>query len=233
MSSSDEILVMLTDNGYLGLDPDPHLTGYSLEIRIKRIFISLGFNITRGRVGFEDFIVHPFDGAIPKEPLVLEVKSSRRPKISRDDLRQLDDWVFDLSGEERARKQGLGGGIDIDPLALVTKGMVSSPKRHPSPHKGVLIFNGPVGVPFGDRPSSCINENDIDFIEKRNLCIIPINILPTYFDEFQIIPQVFNALWVFIHFTIGQLPTIGKLPKLKIRNGRLIEIEEPAEPDVE
>lgn len=199
-------LEILTENGVLDLGPDIELGGYSLEIKTKLIFLNMGFNVARGRDGFEDFVIHSSKGMKPIDPLVIEVKSSRKPNISRDDLRQLDDWVFDLSGEEEARKHGLGGGFDA--LSFATNGMISLPKRHPSPHKGVMIFNGPIGVPFKNRPKTCISHNELDFITKRNLCIIPLNILLDYFVKFQDRSEIKEIFWNSIHKTIGQLEII-------------------------
>jgi len=91
--------------------------------------------------------------------------------------------VFDLSGEEIARKEGLGGGID--PKAMMTHGLISSKRRHPNPHRGVMIFNGPVGVQFSDRSVVCFNENDREFIEKRNFCIVAFGNLVEYEKGFE------------------------------------------------
>ncbi len=126
---------------------------------------------------------------------MLEIKSSRHFQISVDDLRQLDDWVFDLSGEEKTRKKGLGGGIDV--LAMATQGMLSESKRHPDPHKGVLIFNGTLGMPFEERISSKLHSNQIELVEKRNFCIISIQDLLKLFEK----PE---EVWSILHETAGE-----------------------------
>lgn len=176
---------------------DYALTEFGLECRVKEIFQGMGFQINSGREGMEDFVVSPPTGAKPDTPIVLEVKSSRKPNIGIDELRQLDDWVFDLSGEGRARKHGLGGGYALVPFI--------SPHRHPSPHKGVLLFNGPIGTPFNQRLSTCINPNYDDFIEKRNFCIIPFNVLLSFLEHYQQNSSVKNHLWEQIHNTSGVL----------------------------
>ena len=145
----ETILESLSETGALTLGHDKDLTGKALEIRIRLLFEKMGFDVVKGRSSMEDFIIKPPLDTQISDPLVLEVKSSQKPNLSRDNLRQLDDWVFDLSGEEKARKEGLGGGVD--PLAMVTQGLASRKKRHPTPHKGVLIFNGPVGIDFSVR----------------------------------------------------------------------------------
>ncbi len=133
----------------------------------------------------------------------VEVKSSQKPHVSRDNLRQLDDRVFDLAGEVKARKEGLGGGLD--PLALVTQGLASRKKRHPTPHKGVMIFNGPVGLDFSERRSICFDENDREFIEKRNFCIISLDVLIDYVKAFEKDEAIRFILWENIHKTAGML----------------------------
>ena len=119
-----------------------------------------------GRDGMEDLVVDPPNGFSPPKPLVVEVKSSRKPNISRDDLRQLDDWVFELSGEEDARKHGIGV-----PGAIITQGL-GAVGRHPTPHKGVMVFNGPLTVPFDLRTGS-LGANEEEFARKRSFAIIP------------------------------------------------------------
>ncbi len=162
----------LAESGRLVLGIDKDLTGESLEVRVFLLFQSMGLDIRHGRLGLEDFVVTPPQGAKTKNPLVIEVKSDRKPVVRRDDLRQLDDWVFDLSQEEFARKSGLGGGIDF--LAMTTHGLRSRTHHHPTPHKGVLIFNAPVGMPFEQRTFDWLPTDELNFARKRNFCVMPI-----------------------------------------------------------
>ena len=163
----------LQESGNLSLGDDKNLSGLSLELRVQQIFRQLEINIQKGREGMEDFIIINEPSSSYKDNIVIEVKSSKGPNPKLEDLRQLDDWVFDLSGEEEARKHGLGGGID--PVAMITDGLMTSKKTHPTPHKGVFIFNGPVGVPFQERGSSILHPNQLEFVEKRNFCVIGIH----------------------------------------------------------
>lgn len=165
----------LAESGRLRLGEDKDLTGESLEVRVFLLLKSVGLAVSRGRPGHEDIVVQSPSDAKTIRPLVIEVKSDRKPSVQRDDLRQLDDWVFDLSQEEVARKQGLGGGFD--PLAMATNGLISQKHQHPSPHKGVLIFNAPVGVPFINRTASCMSSDELAFAAKRNFCVMPLNSL--------------------------------------------------------
>ena len=130
-------IASLCEEGILVFEKDHTLTGFALECRIKNIFKELNFEIDKGRDGMEDFVVKPPVDYEPSKPIVLEVKSSRKQHISRDQLRQLDDWVFELSGEQEARKYGLKGKGGIDTLAFVSHGMLtrkSRPRHHPTPH---------------------------------------------------------------------------------------------------
>jgi hypothetical protein len=192
----------LADQGILALGPDHQLTGTALEIRVRILFEFAGFAVNPGRPGQEDFVVLPPGGGRAQDPCVLEVESHRNPAVVRDDLRQLDDWVFDLSGEEQARKEGLGG--DLDPVAIVTGGLMTERHRHPSPHKGILVFNGPIGVPFSQRPISCVHPNDAVFIEKRNFCVIPLHKLIQSVGDIQSGTLSQGAFWEQLQAAAGE-----------------------------
>jgi hypothetical protein len=196
-------LESLASEGILQLGDDERLTGPALEIRTRQILQEMGLNIHQGRQGFEDFVVYPPTGASIDHPIVLEIKSSRQPQIKREDLRQLDDWVYDLSQEEQARKYGLGGGLD--PMAVLTHGMRTRKQHHPSPHKGVMIFNGPIGSPFALRVGSCLSQNDVEFVTKRNFCVIPLQHLIKYAELFQQSNFDSPRFWEKLHSTCGVL----------------------------
>ena len=196
-------LQSLADSGVVTLGEDHDLSGMGLEIRTKLLLKTIGYDVRRGRDGMEDLVIDPDETLSPAKPICIEVKSSRSPQVSRDNLRQLDDWVFDLSGEELARKKGLGGGID--PLALVTEGMATRKQHHPSAHKGVMVFNGPVGVPFNERGSECVSANGMEFVIKRDFCIIPLDVLVTYAKHSGSAGGIRRQLWARIHSTSGIL----------------------------
>ena len=165
------LLRELAETGTVSIGEDKNLTGESLEVRTSLLLKLAGFTVLPGRKQLEDFTVEAPSGAATTRPLVIEVKSDRKPYIQRDDLRQLDDWVFDLSQEDRARKHGLGGGID--PLAVATSGLVSRRHQHPTPHKGILVFNGPVGMVFSERKFSPLSVDTLAFAIKRGFCVLP------------------------------------------------------------
>jgi hypothetical protein len=171
----------------LGLDKD--LGGKSLELRVKEIFHEAGFNIIDGRKGCEDFIVEPHPDYTIQEHIVLEVKSSGKPAPNLDDFRQLDDWVFYLSGEEAARKnRSRVGGFNQAP----------SMGTHPTPHKGVFIFNGQLGVDFEKRNHSFVHPSHLEFIAKRNFCAISLNSLIDLLSESN------EYVWDILHKTVGE-----------------------------
>lgn len=160
----------LRQRGDLALGDDKNLTGAALEIRVFELFRLCNVDIKRGRSGKEDFVIATPEGA---DDIAIEVKSARSPNVKLVDLRQLDDWVFDLSGEEEARKGGLGGGLDS--MSIATGGYRTPKSRNPDPHKGVLIFNGPVGTPFSDRQSHILLGENREFAMKRNFCVLSID----------------------------------------------------------
>lgn len=199
----ETVLENLSEAGAIALGPDKNLAGKALELRTKFLFEKMGFDIAQGRPHLEDFIVKSPSDTELKDPLVLEVKSSRRSNVSRDDLRQLDDWVFDLSGEQMARKEGLGGR---SALSIFTDGLFSPKQRHPTPHKGVMIFNGLVGEDFLQRNRIIyFDENDREFIEKRNFCIISLEVLIAYEKAYEEDRQMEIVFWERIHQTTGML----------------------------
>jgi len=119
-----------------------------------------------------------------------------------DDLRQLDDWVFDLSGEAQARRQGLGGGFDG--LAMLMQGARTRRHRHPTPHKGILVFNGPVGTPLSQRTITCLHSNDLAFVQTRNFCIISLAKLMESVQNIQANTLAPGNFWDSLHATAGE-----------------------------
>ena len=200
------ILEKLRNDGTIAFGQDKDLMGRSLELRVTMLFASMNFSVKNGRKSLEDCIIEPPSGFTPDTPLVLEVKSSKHPNIDRSDLRQLDDWVFDLSGEEQVRKDSLDGGRDFvggDIVAFASLGVLTSKKTHPTPHKGVMIFNGPAGEEFDRRTLHCINPNDAEFVSKRNFCIIPFSVLIAHADECANSQPAREAFWQKVHKTAG------------------------------
>lgn len=198
-----EILKDLAKEGQVILSKDYTLHGPALEVRVEQLCRCMGFRIRRGRPGLEDFCVdHPPEVEC-EDPLVLEVKASKDPWPSIDDLRQLDDWVFDLSGESVIRKRRAPPkGKNI---AYMTAGLAPGPDRHPSPHKGVMVFNGPLGTPFDQRLQPCLCPGHQAFVEKRGFCVIPFGGLVGLSEYYARGASSIGRLWNMMHATNGIL----------------------------
>ena len=93
-------------------------------------------------------------------------------------------------------------------MAIVTGGMRtrgSRPAFHPSPHKGVMVFNGPTGTPFLERTTRCLGPNEEEFTYKRDFCIIPFDVLLKYLEKYQEDTSAKNQFWDQIQSTAGLL----------------------------
>lgn len=191
----------LARNGLIDLQDDYKLAGWALEIRVAHVLRGVGFAVQPGRRDLEDYIVPPPSGMTPERPLVVEVKSGKQPGPDRESLRQLDDWVFDLSGEEHIRK----GKIRTDTYWHKGVPIWWPQMHHPTPHKGLLIYNGPVGTPFGSRPHTWLGENERAFAEKRNFCVVSLPCLLTWYERAQSDTSTAATLWHEIHSTGGIL----------------------------
>ena len=196
-------LKALCKDGLVVLGPDYTLRNQALEFRVKEIFQGMDFDIRPGRPKLEDFVVNTPASCPRSDPLVVEVKGSIRPNVGREDLRQLDDWVFDLSGEEKVRKRKRPRPNTF----YITAGLPKGPSRHPSPHKGVMIFNGPVERPFSKRSATCLNPNDLEFVQKRNFCIVPFAVLGSYFQSYYRDSSLALGLWTQMQEMAGVLPS--------------------------
>ena len=106
----------LVCGGIISPGPDERLRGQYLETRTAQLFRQMGFVVERGPRGAYDARIPPPTDSEPSRPCVVEVKSSSRPGPTRRDLRQLDDWVFEMSGEQEARKHGLGGKASMQAI---------------------------------------------------------------------------------------------------------------------
>ena len=148
---------ILAASGELDLGPAHAAGGKVLEFSVKQAFRSGGFQVVDGPPGEHDALVQPPPNARWKMPVVLEIKSSKLPSPARGDLRQLDDWVFGLSGEARIRRRGTMSIDEFGPR--LTR------------HKGVMVFNGPVGTPFNQRAPNWLGGNEVAFAELHFLCV--------------------------------------------------------------
>ena len=162
-SAQDLLLIVrkeveaLAGEGVLDLGPPFTAGGDVLEFFVKHAFRKGGFQVADGPPGEHDALIQPPANATVKMPVVLEIKSAKVSTPARADLRQLDDWVFDLSGEAKIRR---GGTMSINEFG-----------RWLTRHKGMLVFNGPLGAPFHQRASDWLGQNEAVFAEKHHLCV--------------------------------------------------------------
>lgn len=148
---------------------DYRLTGIPLEERVADLFGQAGFNVSPGRPGKEDGLVQARADWIPQIAMVVEVKSTTtetKTGPTTDHLRQLDDYVFELSGEMEIRRRTLTrwknpllreqriGTPEHGITYLDTAGAIPYSPVHPAAYKGVLVFNGPTTTPFDERPEN-------------------------------------------------------------------------------
>jgi hypothetical protein len=168
-----DLLSEQAESGQLVLGPDHQIGGPGLEIRVRLLLAQIGLTGSRTASVAADLVVPPPNSFRPDRPLVIEIKSGKGRAPDRANLRQLDDWVFELSGEARARKRN----IVAAPAGL--RGQLSpvAAPVHPSPHKGVFIYNGPLGTEFVQRPKEWLGPNEIAFAEKRNFCVLRLETL--------------------------------------------------------
>ena len=97
-------LESLVNEGKIFYRNDEYLGGKALEIKVRHILKQIGFKITFEKNIDSDGIIKHNDTFKNKKPIVFEIKSGKTNSPSRTELRQLDDYIFELSGEEKARK---------------------------------------------------------------------------------------------------------------------------------
>jgi hypothetical protein len=196
-------------SGIVSFGSEYKLRDDDLEAYVLYVFRNMGFQPQEGDPGEWDLVVSPFDESLePQKPVVIEVKSSGKKSPTLDNLRQLDDWVFDLSGEEEARKKGLGGQATLTSIA--TRGLYIDTYHHPSPHKGVMVFNGPSGQSFEVRYRDWLEERQRKFAQKRNFCIISLECLISWYGKCISERAVVRDFWESIHSTCGIMPFFGE-----------------------
>ena len=183
------------------------LRGTYLERRVQLSLKKIGFNVQEGRPRKEDLVCQPPNERQSSHPLVWEVKSGHKPCASTEHLRQLDDWVFELSGESSRRVRSIETQrtqrTTIYPFGHLI------PPHNTEPVKGVFLYNGYVGepsVPFQDRPRRvALDANEQDFAQSRGFCALTFETLLTW--EHAISAGRCNSLdfWDSIQQTLGEL----------------------------
>jgi len=143
------------------------LTGPELEREVHTVFLQLGATLVDqgGRDNHDGYFHYgPDDRQVFR--FVLETKSTTRRPANLEMVRQLDDWVYQLSGEEWARKHG----SKINGLALLTDGLGTSAAQHLKPHRGVLVLNHCCMKPL-PRPEPFPGKV-VEFAQTRAFCLL-------------------------------------------------------------
>jgi hypothetical protein len=99
----DKKLEQLVNTGKIQFKDERFLGGSALEVRVRYIFNTIGLHVGFDKKIDSDGIIQPNESVEIKKPIVLEIKSSKLNGPTRTELRQLDDYIFEVSGEEIAR----------------------------------------------------------------------------------------------------------------------------------
>ncbi len=205
----EDAIYGLVQKEVVHLKSDYQLGGRALEIRVRLILEGMRLIVRNGRNSTaEDWIVDVPSFALNSMPLVIEVKSGRKGVgPTQENLRQLDDWVFELSGEDKIRKRGY---IKQDPnRSYKTKGAIQPLPTHPSPHKGVFLYNGPLDTVFEQRKTPMLSPNEKQFAEKRSFCVISLNCLLSWSAACKESSEILKDFWHRVQACTGELPNYG------------------------
>ena len=209
---------------------DYQLVKKDLETKVADSLRSVGLTVTLGRTRREDWLVEAPADWPPQLPMAVEVKSSmpdrrpgdRKPRSGASPtlthLRQLDDYVFELSGEKAIRlrsltqdnnplftKQNIGPpGMGIS--FLTTKGALPYSPVTDTPHKGLLVFNGPADIPFHEREEDWLGRNVKTFAEERTFCILSLSTLMAWVHACGSNRERQKYFWNVMCRTFGQCP---------------------------
>ncbi len=202
----DKKMESLVNDGKIFYRNDEYLGGKALEIKVRHILKQMGFKITFDKNVDSDGIITPNDIFKIKKPIVIEIKSGKTNSPTRTELRQLDDYIFELSGEEKARKEGLGNsGLKYNPQHnLYGQGFEKQKKLfHPTPHKGLMIFNNTAGTLFNDNFHFELGFNEREFSNKRDICVLSYKELLDYSKLVLDNKMMLEDFWKLIHETVG------------------------------
>lgn len=196
----------LVNEGKIFYRHDEYLGGKALEIKVRHILKQIGFKITFEKNIDSDGIIRPNEGFKIKKPIVFEIKSGKSNYPNRTQLRQLDDYIFELSGEEKARKEGLGdASLKYDPIHNIYGAGFAKQKKlyHPTPHKGLMIYNNTEGTFFKDNFLFEIGFNEKEFSRKRDICVLSYKEFLDFSKRVIDKNMQLEELWNLIHTTVG------------------------------
>lgn len=197
---------------------DYQLKDTPLEKRVGELLRQVGIDVSHEPRGSkEDFILKPRADWLPQNTIVLEVKGklSKTSPNTKEDLRQLDDRVFELSGEMTIRRRTLHAWNDplhrvqnIGPphlgISYVTNpGAIPRSQTHPAAVKGVLLFNGPTTTPFEEREVDWLGQDQMEFAVIRSFCVISLQTLISWVNACNENDELCGIFWRMLHETHG------------------------------
>ena len=169
----------------------------------------------------EDLLLEAPTDCVPQNKIVVEVKSTivkRKKSPATEDMRELDDWVFDLSGEKDIRSRSLTrwknpvlieqhiGTAAQGITFLETAGAIPYSPVHLSPVKGLLVFNGPTTTPFDKRDVDWLGYNEREFAGIRSFCVLSLESLLHWVDACDDNDNLNRVFWRTLHETSGLCP---------------------------
>lgn len=199
---------------------DYKLTDKELQCRIGELFSTLDCKVViEPRFVKDDLLIEPPTDWLPQIKIAVEAKGPKsKERLTTRDLRQLDDWVFDLSGEKDIRRRSLIrwknpllreqdiGTPELGMTILETAGAVPYSPVHPSPVKGLLVFNGPTNKSFEDRSADWFPSNERKFAEIRSFCVLSLESLLRWVEACEYDDQLKQLFWLQLHETFGLCP---------------------------
>jgi hypothetical protein len=195
--------------GKLHMNNGYRLAADELVTWVQCTLKEMGLSARIGRPKLEDLVVDVPEFAADSCPWVVEVKSGAKVNPNIRNLRQLDDWVFDLSGERRIRRSSLELGKGKPNVSHRYIGAIQPAAVHPTTHKGVLIYNGPVGMPLNQRPRPMLGknqgENELKFADVRSFCVISLPCLDSWATACAISPTALKEFWSSVQICMGEL----------------------------
>ena len=200
---------------------DYQLTNTELEDRVAELFSLAGFNVSAGRPNKEDLLFEPPDDWVPQIPMAVEVKSTiveHKKRLLTEHLRQLDDRIFELSGEKEIRGRTLTqwknpvlveghiGPPGLGVKFIETRGALPYSPVHPIPYKGILVFNGPTTTPFDKRLIDWLGDEQKQFAEARSFCVMSLKTLLDWVEACDSNGDLRETFWRVLHETFGRCP---------------------------
>jgi len=184
-------------------EADHKLKGKRLEWKVYEIFEDMGIDVIldENDETHDGIIIFETKGSdFPALKFVLEIKGHDKGGARIEDLRQLDDWVFRVSGEEKARKERV---LVAEPIWSYGESRVGPGYfQHPDPHKGLFILNHDIKNEPADRCAP-FGSNEIRFSESRNHCLIDFLVFLQLYDKWKEKMYSLEDILLTLYETVG------------------------------